>query len=283
MISLFDDQLHEIDRTILSAQPADIQRLFRNVPLDIFGYMLLDVPPQFPNIKAFFPSMASDEAQESWTGSHGSALLTQSSAFVKSLVSDYRAIIGKDLDRSTVLDFGCGWGRLIRLMYKYVSFENIYAVDPWDRSIELCKQHEVKANIALSDWVPKSLPFQRQLDLIYSFSVFTHLSEKTLLVALRTLRRYIAKTGLLVLTVRPKEYWTVDNQGALNSKMVRLHDEKGFAFNPHNRPPIDGDITYGDASISPTYFERNCSEWRLVKIDYNIVDSYQVILFFQPA
>lgn len=65
--------------------------------------------------------------------------------------------------------------------------------------------------------------------------------------------------------------------------MTELHEERGFAFNPQDRPPIDGDITYGDASITPGYFKRNFPQWKLIKVEYNIVDAYQVILFFQPA
>jgi 2-polyprenyl-3-methyl-5-hydroxy-6-metoxy-1,4-benzoquinol methylase len=189
VISLFDDQLHEIDRMINSVQAAQMPRLFRDIPLDIFGYMLLDVPSRFPNIKSFFPSMAPDDVQDSWTGNHGIALLGQSLAFVKTLISSYVTITGNDIESAVVLDYGCGWGRLIRLLYKFVPFENIYAVDPWDRSIEQCEQHNVKANLALSQWVPRSLPFERQFDLIYAFSVFTHLSEKTVHVVLSTLRK----------------------------------------------------------------------------------------------
>jgi SAM-dependent methyltransferase len=283
MISLFDDQLQEINRIITSIQADEIPRLFRDIPLDIFGYLLLDVPSQFSNIKNIFPSMPSDAVQKDWTGAHGIPLLTQSSAFMKTLISHYRNITRKDLETTVVLDYGCGWGRLIRLLYKFVSFERIYAVDPWDKSIDLCQQHGVRGNVALSKYVPKLLPFERQFDLIYAFSVFTHLSEKTVHVVLSTLRKYVAESGLLVLTVRPKEYWAGDSQPALASKMMRLHDEKDFAFNPHNRRPIDGDITYGDTSIAPAYFEKHFPQWKLITIEYNLVDAHQVILFFQPA
>ena len=103
MISLFDDQLHEIDRKMASTQPIEIPRLFAHIPLDIFAYMLLDVPSQYPNIKAFFPSMASDLVQDHWTGTHGIALLNHSLAFVKTLVSGYGTITRNDTEESCCL------------------------------------------------------------------------------------------------------------------------------------------------------------------------------------
>ena len=125
----------------------------RNIPLDAFGYLLLDVPPEFPNLKAFFPSMAPDAVQDTWTGNHGISLLQQSAAFMRTLVSGYEAITGHAIEDATVLDYGCGWGRLIRLLYKYVAHEQIYAVDPWDKSIEVCREHGIKAHLALSEYV----------------------------------------------------------------------------------------------------------------------------------
>ena len=227
--------------------------------------------------------MASDEVQDHWTGCHGLPLLNQSLAFIKTLVSGYEAITCKKIDDAIVLDFGCGWGRLIRLLYRYIPHTYIYAVDPFDQSIDLCKKHSVKCNIHLSEYVPRTLPFQRQFDLIYAFSVFTHLSEKTTHIVLNTFRRHISDAGLLVLTIRPKEYWYAHNEGTVANEMIKVHDETGFAFVPHQRPPIDGDITYGDASISIDYFRRNFPQWKLLTVEYNIIDPYQLILFFAPA
>ena len=59
MIDLFDRDLRQIDDEMASATPSDIPRLFKKIPLDIFGELLLDIPLKYPNIKAFFPSMAS--------------------------------------------------------------------------------------------------------------------------------------------------------------------------------------------------------------------------------
>src|SRR5712691_1026011 len=283
MIDSYEHILYEIDKQIPFIQSRELPQLLSTIPLDLFGQLLLDVPSKFPNIKAFFPSMASDAIQDSWTGAHGIALLTQSVALVKTLVAEYTTMTEKDLGNATVLDYGCGWGRLVRLLYKYVPIENIYAVDPWDQSIELCKRYGVKANLALSEYVPTSLPFENPFDLIYAFSVFTHLSEKTTHIVLNTLRKHILDTGVLILTIRPKEYWYVHKNGAFASDMLKAHDEKGFAFIPHNRPPIDGDITYGDTSISLDYFSRHFPQWKLTSVKCNSSDQYQVILFLQPV
>lgn len=283
MITTFENILHKIDAKIPSTQSSEIPRLFSEVPLDVFGKLLLDVPEKFSNIKAFFPSMASEEVQDRWTGSHGDVLLYQSLSFVRTLVRGYEVITGENLENANVLDYGCGWGRLTRLLYKFVQFEKIYAVDPWDESIKECKRQGIMANLALSEWVPRRLPFSCRFDLIFAFSVFTHLSEKTAHVVLRTLREYITDKGILAITIRPKEYWHIHEGGKLSSEMIGAHEEEGFAFVPLNLPPIEGDITYGDTSISLDYISRHFPQWKIVSTDYNLIDPYQVVLFLKPV
>jgi len=276
-------KLQQIDKRIISASSREIPALLADIPIDIFGNLSLDIPPAYPNIKATFPSMPPDEIQDKWTGSHGETLLGLSLAFIKTLVAGYSEITGRDLKNSLVLDYGCGWGRLIRLLYKYVPYENIYGVDPWNKSIDLCKQYGVKANLAICDYVPDKLPFEQKLDLIFAFSVFTHLSEKTAKAVLATLRMYIQEDGILAITIRPIEYWMFHQGGRFKSEMYQMQEEKGFAFIPHQRAPIDGDITYGDASISLDYIKANFPQWRLTKVTTNKIDQYQTVLFLRPA
>jgi SAM-dependent methyltransferase len=291
MIELYHDKLSQIDEKISSAQPGDIPRLFRDIPIDIFGLLLLDIPSKYPNIKSFFPTMASEEVQKSWTGDSGKALLSLSLAFMATMLSGYEKMTDKALQDSLILDYGCGWGRLIRLLYKYVSFENIYAVDPWDKSIEICRENGVKGHLALSEYVPSSLPFDQRFDLIYAFSVFTHLSEKTTRIVPKTLRKYIADNGTLVITIRPKEFWYIlpkefwdtHKGGKEAAEMIKLHNDQGFAFIPQNRPPIDGDITFGNTSMTLNYLERNIPDWKITSTHCNPADPYQIIVFLKPG
>jgi SAM-dependent methyltransferase/uncharacterized damage-inducible protein DinB len=275
--------LRTIDARLPSTSPAEIPRLLSPLSVQAWGELLLAVAPEYPHLKAFFPSMPSDDVQDSWTGSHGMVLLGQSIAFVNTLVEGYVALTGRGLEEARVLDFGCGWGRLIRLLYKYINYENIYAVDPWDQSIALCREHGIKANLALSDYVPTYLPFEVKFEAIYAFSVFTHLSEKTTHATLKTLRRYIAEDGVLVLTLRPPEYWNFHMNGVYEETMLSQLAQTGFAYTPHNRPPVDGDITFGETSISLDYLAANFRQWTLASHLINSIDPYQVVVFLRPA
>jgi SAM-dependent methyltransferase len=283
MLSMFDDELMRIDKRILSCKSADIPQLFHRIPLDVFGKLSLDVPTKYPHLRAFFPTMASDEVQNTWTGSHGESLMQTSLAFIKTISYGYATLTGKKIENAKILDYGCGWGRLIRLLYKLAPIDNIYGVDPWDKSIKICKENGIKGNLAISDFVPRSLPFEEKFDLIFAFSVFTHLSEKTCQIVLETLRKYISEEGILLITIRPVEYWDLHLKGIYSNEMKKSHNETGFAFKPHNRPPIDGDITYGDASITLDYIESNFPYWKITTVECNDVDPYQVILFLKPA
>lgn len=229
---VFNQELAKIDSTMGNTESPDIPRLFKKIPLDVFGRMLLDIPPTLQHIKAYFPSMVSDDIQKKWTGSHGSTLLNQSIAFTKTMIDGYASITGKPIEDAVVLDFGCGWGRIIRLLYKFIPINNIYGVDPWDESINICEQNGVKGKLAISDWVPHALPFEQRFDLIYAFSVFTHLSEKTTRIVLDTLRKYFAENGVLIITIRPKEYWHIHANGAIATEMLKLHDEKVLLSSP---------------------------------------------------
>lgn len=124
-----------------------------------------------------------------------------------------------------------------------------------------------------------------QFDLPLSFSVFTHLSERCYRALLAALRNGMRRSGLLTLTVRPVEYWDVYSAYPSDRNadvMKRAHAEYGYAFLPHGRPPVDGGIPYGDASVSLEYIGEQWSGWEIVAVDYNLIDPYQVCVFLVP-
>jgi SAM-dependent methyltransferase len=262
-------------------------RGLRQLSLDDFGLVLLSIPdPQYPKLSRLLPAMASEEVQRNWTGNHGVALLKETTAFVRALSYNFVRVTGRQLDNVTVLDFGCGYGRIAQLFYYFTDEEKIFGVDPWDRSIELCRKSGLNTNFAVSEYLPASLPVgETKFDLIYAFSVFTHLSRKAMTTSLDTLRKYLAKDGLLAITIRPVEYWEHDphTSSAQKEAFSIQHRKEGFVFNPHNRAPIDGDVTYGDSSMTLNWLAATFPEWTIKATDRCLNDPVQQYVFMVPS
>jgi SAM-dependent methyltransferase len=251
---------------------------------------MLGIPDEFDAVRSMLPEMPPEQIQKNWNGSSGYDLLLQSCAFMRTLECGINRFTGRSLDGSKILDFGCGWGRLLRLLYKFTPPENIYGCDPWAQSLEICDESGITANLALSDYLPTELPFPNaKFDFIYSYSVFTHLSEKAALAAVTACRKHIADDGCLVITVRPRSYWDVhpDSQNSLVDKaeMIASHDRNGFAFTPHavgTPATVDGEITYGDTSITLNYMAQNWKDWDVIGTDHFLQDQYQMLVFLRP-
>lgn len=283
-ISFWNQDLAEIDASISSTAPSEIPQLLQAIPLDVFALLQLERPSAFRDLRDFLAPMPSGEVQESWNGAQGRELLRMSVDFVTRVVARYSNESGQPLADSDVLDFGCGWGRLLRLMVRYVPHDRLYGVDPWDESLELCRSCAVKGHLALSDYVPRALPFDRRFDMIYAFSVFTHLSRRTTLQVLSTLRRYISKTGLLFITIRPEEYWHYHDGGTDAEERIAAHHRDGLVFVPHNREPIDGDVTYGDTTFTLDWLSEAAKDgWVIDSTDYCMGDLLQVIVALRPS
>jgi SAM-dependent methyltransferase len=262
----------------------------RKLRLEEFGKVLLDMPDEnFPDLSKRLPAMASADAQRSWTGTSGMPLLQQTIEFVQAVEYNFKRLTGRNLKNGKVLDFGCGYGRIARLMYYFTSPAKLFCVYPWDESIRLCRESRLPGNFFISDYVPRSLPFRdSDFDLIYCFSVFTHLSMRTARVVLTLLRNYIADDGMLVITVRPKEYWLTNGAFDPSSKrspqdLLEEHRRNGFAFVPRQREPIDGDVTYGDTSVSIDWLTREFPEWKIETFDCSPKDPYQRRVFLRPG
>jgi SAM-dependent methyltransferase len=256
-------------------------QLMRTLGLDDFGQVLWSMPnPAFPVLSNLLPSMASVEDQRLWTGYDGYRLLGDTASFVRSVAYSFTTQTGRSLTNARMLDYGFGYGRVARLMYKFSPEDRVIGVDPWHRSIEASEKARLR-NVFLSDYLPRSLPVQGKFDLIYAFSVFTHLSKMATLLALSTLRDYVLPEGVLCITIRPAEYWSQHPE--VEARQKEEHRSSGFAFIPHNLPPIEGEVQYGDTSITTKWLLENCPEWRLEAEDRCLSDGMQRYIFLRPA
>jgi SAM-dependent methyltransferase len=289
MLEYARNLVHQIDVTVNgSSREAALRQLRRCLGLGDFGELMFSMPnPEFPSLSRVLPRMASPDIQAQWTGASGTYLLQQTLSFVRSAACNFNRLTGRNLDGARILDYGCGYGRIARLMYYFTDPERLVGVDPWDRSIEICRDCGLGENFRQSDYLPHDLPVGRKpFDLIYAFSVFTHLSPRATRLAFDACRRYIHRKGVLLITIRPVEYWLLDASVHNLSDTTALqaaHRRDGYAFSPHPRAAVDGDVTYGDTSMTTEWITANFRRWRVVGVDRSPDDSYQVYVFLRPV
>lgn len=278
LLQWFQEDVERIEQQLASSTAADIPTLFEDMSLDVFALLLLEPLDSYPNLRTFLPEMPDEDLQRHWTGNAGIQLLTEAARFVEKLNAAYVKHVQRPFGNAVVLDYGSGWGRITRLLAKLVPTTQIYGVDATPQILALNQELGVQGTYELIDEYPSSLPFDRQFDLIYAFSIFTHLSEKAQRCALACWRKHLAPGGLLAVTVRPRHYWT-DSQHPLATDLLQSHDKKGFAFVSNER--MDADDPYGNTSISREYVKNLWSDWALVGTDVSNYDSLQVILYLQ--
>ena len=270
----------------------DVLAILRRLPLDDFGQLMFHLPDEGrPALSRALPAMAPEAVQREWTGNHGMELLRQSTGFVRSVRHFGMALTGAPLDGRRIMDFGCGYGRMLRLMLHVTDPDRLHGVDAWERSLRHCREAGLPNPLAASEAVPRALPFaDRPFALIFSFSVFTHLSPRAAGACLAAMRGAVAPDGLAAITFRPVEYWAF-HQGhhrprlpdATLAEMRRLHERRGIAYLPHRRPPgPDGEVHYGDTSMSLEHLA-SLPGWRLAAIDRQLGDPLQPIAYLRPA
>lgn len=249
--------------------------ILRELPLEDFGLFLFGMPNDlYPALSNVLPSMPNDNIQKLWTGYSGEHLFEQTAAFSRILINNFFRYAGRSLQDCNIMDFGVGYGRIFRMMYYFSSPDRLWGVDAWQKSLDLCLLSRLQGNFVLSQSMPIDLLVgQTKFDLIFSFSVFTHLSPKAAAICLGTLRKYIQPNGLLILTIRPIEIWQIFGVEEYQQK----HQQDGLAHRPH---PLPEGETYGDTSLNRSFFETE--DWTCVALDRSVVDPYQVACILKP-
>lgn len=135
--------------------------------------------------------------------------------FLKSgrdLIGDLNAVLARD-DKTlrsfaTILDFGCGCGRVLRPLRRHASSSQmLYGTDIDAEAIAWCRANypqiaEFDVNPAMP---PTSYP-DAMFDFIYSVSIFTHLPEDMQFAWLKELQRIARPGGYLILSVHGRNY-----------------------------------------------------------------------------
>ncbi|MDY6805887.1 MAG: class I SAM-dependent methyltransferase, partial [Cyanobacteriota bacterium] len=134
--------------------------------------------------------------------------------------------IGKDWNQfETVLDLGCGCGRVMMWNAAEENAAKIYGNDIDPAAIHWCEEHLNLGNFGINKALPPLEYEENKFDLIYLVSVFTHINEEMQFKWLEEFKRIVKPEGIVVITISsgPKN----PQQAA---KLAGELEEKGIVF-----------------------------------------------------
>jgi SAM-dependent methyltransferase len=189
-----------------------------------------------------------------------------------------------DIDRW--LDFGCGYGRVIRFLVERVPPERVFASDVVKEGVDFCRS-EFGVDGIYSDTDLTTVRLG-SFDFIYAISVLTHLNERNSPAMLRLLGESLTPGGIVLFTVHGQ--YSLQNLGLYGAEYearrgevtCRVHD-RGLAFVPYAF--LSGD-DYGMAWHSREYIERTMREIhgervRLLMFAPEGLDGHQDVFAFE--
>ena len=146
-----------------------------------------------------FPAFPDDNLQRHLHGGSGVSALHEAAAFFRFVKAQTykspRHATGKRL-----LDFGSGWGRMVRPFMRDFDFTDLYAFEPDFLFCTLARTLNPYVTVLSGTFVPNgSLPSQF-FHIVASWSVFSHLSPGAAVLWLVDLARAVIPGGTCVIT-----------------------------------------------------------------------------------
>lgn len=262
--------LESVDRTISLAAQADIPGLFAEIPTHVFGVLAALRPTRYPNISAWLPAMPPEHVQKQYVGFAGTEAIGRSVEFVDEAVRHFERE-GRKIRDARILDYGVGWGRILRLFYKFVPTAQTCGVDVMPKIFEIVQGLGFRSKFILAPALPTGRVCEEDMDLIWAFSVFTHLSERGADHVLAAMRSNLADDGLAIITIRPREFCRSHRPDLLTS-----YDTRGFAF-------VSQAGDYGDTAMSLEFFKKRWPQWRVEHVSWDQANYMQIKLYLRKA
>jgi len=144
--------------------------------------------------------------QRSTVGSVGAQPLQEVFGFFAA-VKAYGKQLGRPLQVDTrILDFGCGWGRILRFFLRDCLAANLHGIDVDPGLVEICRKTMNYGSFDVVDPLPPTRVATESFDFVVGYSVFSHLAEHASLAWVEELARVLKPGGIMVVTTEPREF-----------------------------------------------------------------------------
>ena len=248
------------------------------------------------------PGFPPEEYQRESVGSSGEKTLREAYNFYCE-IKHYAEKLGHKLTQErSILDFGCGWGRIIRFFLKDVISDNLYGIDVDPEMIEFCRRLVGYGKYSVVSPLPPTDFSDESIDIVYAYSVFSHLSEPVHIKWIEEFSRILKPGGILIATtearyfieycrsLRGKRRYETSWHESLASTFpdteatLKDYDRGNFVFSPTGGGQARPSSFYGEAVIPRAYVER---EWTKYLEFRDFVDDqnrmWQAMIVMQKA
>ncbi len=260
------------DLTLHTGQAKSLHGMLADYSDDFYFWLLNGRADSGSVLADIIPLMPSESFQKHYTGSSGEETLRE--AYIAyGIIKRLAEANGVHVSRcKSILDFGCGWGRTIRFFLKDVETSVLHGADIDKTMIDICSQSNLNCSFSLIDPVPPVGFDDNSMDIIYLYSVFTHLSEEVHLKWLEEFKRILRPGGIVIATTRPRAFILLcadlRKQGfeswqrcAANAfpeveEALAVYDRGGFCHTATGGGVVHDKSFFGESCIPKSYVQR---------------------------
>jgi ubiquinone/menaquinone biosynthesis C-methylase UbiE len=229
-------------------------------------------------LRSEIPGMPSDAVQMSTTGKIGQRNIIEAVDFCQAVMERYRKHGGTG--QPSVLDFGCGWGRITRTFLSVTPANNITGADVRPDAVEMARTLAPTISFTLMDPRPPAMMFQNgSFNLVVGYSVFSHLSEDVAQSWINEFGRIVAPSGMVCITTRSRAHLVHSKRDATNAgklsghqkqyatmlsdfdQAISKYDAGEFVYVPTGGGGVLTSDFYGEAIVPKAYVEKHWQKY----------------------
>jgi len=275
----------------VAAKTGDLTAVYeelRELPLADYCQLIMTGGKGYKKLAKILPKLPSDDVQRKWVGDFGRTLMARSCNLARLFDLMAWEVTGSGLRGKKILDYGCGWGRLMQMMNYYSPTQRVHGVDPMQVSIDHCRKNLLPNKISLISTRPEAMPDPTEkYDFAFAFSVFSHTPKDVTTAVLKALRPSMSENSVFVVTIRSIE-WLAVRDGAwpkdVVKKMRKSYETDGYGFQTFANADSLDEADYGDTIMSLEFFTALAKDagWKVATVDRDMSEPFQIAVGLSP-